>query len=251
MTVLQELASLYDRRAAKAGWPQPGFSTVGIGIVVVLDDVGSVRQIARLGAPKTKGKGFDPQQHTVPAPPSDRRGRKIVPGRFWDPLPYALGVGGKKGAWSIDADNAAAKFERFREEHIALLGEAGALDLVAFRLFCETWEPQRFFEFPNAADLDGPNVAFQGPSGKFIHELTEAQALVAQTGEGDTMCLVSGIRGSIARLHIPIKLPFHDKQPPLVSFNEDAYESHGKKQGDNAPVSQAAAFAYATALNAM
>lgn len=37
----------------------------------------------------------------------------------------------------------------------------------------------------------------------------------------------------------------------LVSFNDLAYESHGKKQGENAPVSEAAAFAYATALNAL
>jgi CRISPR-associated protein Csd1 len=34
-----------------------------------------------------------------------------------------------------------------------------------------------------------------------------------------------------------------------VSFNADAYESFGKSQGDNAPVSEQAAFAYTTALN--
>ena len=35
----------------------------------------------------------------------------------------------------------------------------------------------------------------------------------------------------------------------IVSFNERAYESLGKSQGDNAPVSEQAAFAYTTALN--
>lgn len=35
----------------------------------------------------------------------------------------------------------------------------------------------------------------------------------------------------------------------LVSFNSEAYESYGHEQGDNAPVSEAAAFAYTTALN--
>ena len=34
-----------------------------------------------------------------------------------------------------------------------------------------------------------------------------------------------------------------------MSFNSDAYESYGHEQGDNAPVSEAAAFAYTTALN--
>jgi CRISPR-associated protein Csd1 len=35
----------------------------------------------------------------------------------------------------------------------------------------------------------------------------------------------------------------------IVSFNLDAFTSYGHEQGDNAPVSEAAAFAYTTALN--
>ena len=37
----------------------------------------------------------------------------------------------------------------------------------------------------------------------------------------------------------------------LVSFNREAYESFGARQGGNAPVSEKAAFAYGTALNAL
>ena len=36
----------------------------------------------------------------------------------------------------------------------------------------------------------------------------------------------------------------------LISFNDNAYESYGHEQGDNAPISEAAAFKYTTALNA-
>ena len=35
----------------------------------------------------------------------------------------------------------------------------------------------------------------------------------------------------------------------IVSFNLDAFTSYGHEQGDNAPVSEAATFAYTTALN--
>ena len=251
MTVLQELAALYDRRAEEASWPKPGFSKVSMSIRVVLDSNGTVLQIGRLGSPKQNGKAFDPQIHTAPAPPSDRRGKKIVPGRFWDPMPYALGVGGKTGAWSVEGDNATAKFEKFRREHMELLEGCDDPDLVAFRRFCETWEPNQFFDLPDAEALDGPNVAFEGPSGAFVHDLPAAHRLLAPFSVGDTVCLVTGERAAVARLHIPIKVPFHDKQPPLISFNEDAFESHGKSQGDNAPVSEAAAFAYGTALNAL
>ncbi len=64
------------------------------------------------------------------------------------------------------------------------------------------------------------------------------------------MCLVTGERAPIARLHLPIK-GIGDKLAPFVSFNEDAFSSYGHSQGDNAPVSESAAFAYATALNGL
>jgi hypothetical protein len=38
---------------------------------------------------------------------------------------------------------------------------------------------------------------------------------------------------------------------PLVSFNEDAFESYGKKQGFNAPTSESVAFRYGAALNGL
>jgi CRISPR-associated protein Csd1 len=251
VTILQELVALYDARAEDKKWPKRGFSTVGIGAAVELDEDGSVRNIFRLGAPKERGKGFAPRQLIVPSPPADRRGKKVVPGRFWDPMPYALGVGGKPGAWSPDAGNAATKFEKFRTEHIAILQDIDAPALVALRLFCETWKPERFAEFPDAEALVGENVVFRGPGGVFVHELPEARKLLVASNGRDALCLATGKRAPVARLHIPIKVPFHDKQPPLVSFNATAFESHGKKQGDNAPVSEAAAFAYGTALNAL
>lgn len=166
-------------------------------------------------------------------------------------MPYALGIGGKPGDWSFEADNAPAKFEAFRAKHIRMLDGIKATDLLAFRRFCETWVPEQFANYPDAGSLAGENVVFRGPSGAFIHDLPEAIAFVAQVSGEEALCLVTGRSAPIARLHIPIKVPFHDKQPPLISFNEAAFESHGKKQGGNAPVSEAAAFAYGTALNAL
>jgi CRISPR-associated protein Csd1 len=66
------------------------------------------------------------------------------------------------------------------------------------------------------------------------------------------VCLVSGIRGQIARLHEPKIKGVADAQSGgalLVSFNASAYESYGKSQSYNAPVSEAAAFRYTVALN--
>jgi len=64
-------------------------------------------------------------------------------------------------------------------------------------------------------------------------------------------CLVTGKSSvPIEEHHVVIKNLYGAKKDPnVVSFNEDAYRSFGKKIGDNSPVSIEAAFAYTTALN--
>ncbi len=64
-------------------------------------------------------------------------------------------------------------------------------------------------------------------------------------------CLVTGSPGSPCRLHPAIKNVW-GAQPAganIVAFDKPAFRSLGKMQGDNAPISEEAAFAYTTALN--
>lgn len=69
------------------------------------------------------------------------------------------------------------------------------------------------------------------------------------------MCLVTGEQAPVERLHAAIKgvwdKPGAMALKNIVSFNARAFESYGKteRQGENAPVSKAVAFAYTTALN--
>ncbi len=63
---------------------------------------------------------------------------------------------------------------------------------------------------------------------------------------------MSGVEAVIARLHEPKIKGVADAQPAgalLVSFNASSYESYGRSQSYNAPVSEAAAFKYTNALN--
>jgi CRISPR-associated protein Csd1 len=62
---------------------------------------------------------------------------------------------------------------------------------------------------------------------------------------------VTGESRPLARLHPAIKGVWgaQSSGASLVSFNQDAFTSYGHEQGENAPVSEAAAFAYTTALN--
>jgi len=65
------------------------------------------------------------------------------------------------------------------------------------------------------------------------------------------VCLITGEKAPVAQLHPSIKGVWDAQSSGarIVSFNLDAFASYGHEQGDNAPVSVAAAFAYTTALN--
>ncbi len=74
-----------------------------------------------------------------------------------------------------------------------------------------------------------------------------------EEGAPYAMCLITGELAPIERLHTAIKGVWgaQTSGANIVSFNARAFESYGKikRQGENAPVSKAAAFAYTTALN--
>lgn len=249
MTILQELAALYEARAEEKKWPRPGFSTEKVGAVVVLAEDGSVREIRSLMAPDAKGKM---QARGLSVPAAVKRTAGVKPNTFWDKTAYVLGVTETPDGPGL-GKRTLAEHEAFRAAHLELLDGADDPSLIALRAFCENWTPERFANYPDTASLVDQNVVFSLGDGPFLHDLPAARALLRGAGEGETICLVSGRAGPVARLHPSIKgvMGAQSSGASLVSFNNDAETSHGKKQGDNAPVSEAAAFAYGTALNAL
>ena len=249
MTVLQELAALYDRRAEEEGWPHPGFSSEKIGGAVVLNADGSVAQLRVTMTPDAKGKKLVARPVSVPK--AVKRTAGIKPNTFWDKTAYVLGITATEGGPG-QGKRTAQEHDAFKAVHVDLLADATDPGLVALRRFCETWDPATFFDFPDTEPLIDQNLVFEF-EGVYLHDRSAAQAMLAQGGDGDVTCLVTGTRGAIARLHPSIKgvMGAQSSGASLVSFNNDAETSHGKSQGDNAPVSEAAAFAYGTALNAL
>ena len=260
MTILSELAALYERRAAKAGWARPGYSVEKIGGEVVLDEDGGVIAIRSLMAPDAKGKPR-PRSMSVPA---IKRTSGIKPAFLWDKTAYALGVTavtGEDGKLLKDehGDPVPGQGKRtveehaaFRKAHLELLEEATTSGLVALRRFVERWSPDDFVAGGHPAGLIDQNLVFR-LGNELIHDLPEARALL-MAGEGEAApCLVTGRTGTTARLHPSIRgvMGAQSSGASLVSFNNEAETSHGKRQGENAPVSEEAAFAYGTALNAL
>ena len=127
----------------------------------------------------------------------------------------------------------------------------------AFLRFLDRWRAEDFENLRHAEDMRDANVVFRiaGAEREFLHQRPFVRDIwlnrLEQGAKG--LCLVTGERASIARLHPSVK-GVTGAQPAgasMVSFDKDAFKSFGKERGANAPVSEGAAFAYTAALNTL
>ena len=234
--------------------PPYGFSEERVGWVLVLNSDGVlVDVVPNLTADKK------PQAKLMSVPRPEKRTSGVKPNFLWDKTAYALGVESNK-------DKATAKeqpfmpsektFEAFRRHHLDLLKDSDDEGLLALYRFLESWQPEQFADSLCLPEMLDANVVFKldGSSG-YIHQREAAQTLWASCLQNDEaeqgLCLISGEQAPIARLHPAIKGVFGGQSSggSIISFNKESFTSFGKEQGANAPVSEAAAFAYTTALN--
>ena len=260
--ILQSLDRYYDRLHAekdssgKPKVPAYGFSEEKISWIIVLSREGDwVDLKPHLTADKK------PQPKLMNVPRAEKRTSGIKPNFLWDKTAYTLGV-------SANPDKAAAKtqpfllaedtFSAFRERHLELLQKEQDDGLRALYQFLVKWQPSRFQDTSVADKINmlDSNIVFQLDGARsYIHESERARVLWAallQNDDAETgLCLISGETAPIARLHPAIKgiLGGQSSGGAIVSFNKESFESLGKEQGANAPISERAAFTYTTVLN--
>ena len=254
MTILQALAGHYDRLAERGDAPPYGFSNEKISYAILLSRNGQLLDVQSLQ--DMSGKKPRPGIRAVPRPVKRTSG--VASNFLWDKTAYALGV--KAGASPGDLVLAEREFTAFRTLHEALLADSEDEGLSAFLAFLRSWEPATFGTLPHAEDMltANGNLVFRLDDRErwFLHERPAARTVWAghlDRGGSEGLCLVTGDRGPIARLHPAVKgvRGAQSSGASIVSFNLDAFESFDKRQGANAPVSERAAFAYTTALNAL
>lgn len=252
----QRLLANPDVESGLSRVPSFGFSEEKIGYILVLSKEGVVVDV--LNNMDTSGKKPVPKLTSVPQPVKRTSG--IKSNFLWDKSAYVLGVEGNK-------DKATAKetpwiladktFEAFKQYHLAILAEVDDVGLLALKSFLEKWQPEQFNQFPFQPEMIDANLAFKlDGDNQLLHDRVAAKfiwskLLAPEEGAIESNCLVTGETGPIARLHPSIKGVYGGQSSggSIVSFNADAYTSYGKNQGENAPVSESAAFAYTTALN--
>jgi CRISPR-associated protein Csd1 len=251
MSAFASLVRAYDRLAERHEVPTFGYSQEKIGFLIPLNEDGSVA-----GKPidLRNGEGRKKTARLMAVPASFKR-PGVTPRSFflWDNTAFALGVTASEGK------DGSPRLKAFREFHLRQLASTDDAGLIAVRRFIEAWTPEDFASLGWPEEMKDQNVVFALESERLqnvmIHDRPAARALWARlSAEGDrtqAACLVSGERGPIARLHPAIKGVWgaQSSGASIVSFNRDAFTSYGHEQGDNAPISEAAAFAYTTALN--
>ena len=260
--ILQSLDHYYYRLlsetdgAGKPKVPDYGFSEEKIGWIIVLSREGDWIDLKSHLTTDKK-----PQPKLMNVPRAEKRTSGIKPNFLWDKTAYTLGV-------NANPDKAAAKtqpfllaedtFSAFRERHLELLQKEQDDGLRALYQFLVKWQPSRFQDTSVADKINmlDSNIVFQLDGARcYIHESERARVLWAallQNDDAETgLCLISGETAPIARLHPAIKgiLGGQSSGGAIVSFNKESFESLGKEQGANAPISEQAAFTYTTVLN--
>lgn len=280
--ILTRLYELYNRLSAEGqNLPEMGRSLQKFSFRLIIDREGRLlrledcresieeRSYGKKGKESIRTK-LVPRLELVPGE-TKPSGSGLNPCFLWDNAAYLLGYSDPKGG----EKKAARAREACRETRRRYLLFENLLHSEAYSAFCrflEQWEAGSPLPEGTPPDILIANgmidVLGLGP----LHRRQELidwwkgqGAALWKSGNPDpgslrrsadsektAMCLITGERAPIAELHEPAIKGVAGAQvtgAKLVSFNCRAFESYGKTQSLNAPVSRRAAFAYCNALN--
>lgn len=253
--ILQALVEHYEDLAAQGTLARPGWSNANISYALYINDAGELEQVVSLKNEVERGKKkvLVPRPMSLPAPV--KRSSGVSSNFLWDNSSYILGVDEKgKPQRSLECFSACSTL------HHKLLDGTDSPTARAVLSFFDLWDPAQAREHPALADklqeiLAGANLVFWY-NGSYLQDDPQIrsawQAHYDSAGDGpELVCLVTGKKGPAELVHPSIKglAGAQSSGAALVSFNGDAFCSHGREQSLNAPTSKYAAFAYTSALN--
>lgn len=246
--IFQSLIALYDRLAQTDQVPPYGFSMEEIGFVITIDREGNL-----IGQPEDLRTKINAQKfefRTSEVPYTNKVNVRAnaaakTPNFMVDKAAYIFGM----------SDNAQKKVHH--ESFIKRIDEVceGCSDegVVAVKAFLEKWNPADSPQLEGWKEICGAHgkwVAFRlrGDS-VFVHDRPAVKSLwkafLANENHPEGVSFLDGAVHDIQSQYAQFKF---GSGASLVSFNKKAYESYGKKKGENAPISVDAEFKSSTAL---
>jgi CRISPR-associated protein Csd1 len=254
--IFQSLISLYDRLEKQHGFfdkdvplPPYGFSIEDIGFVVTIDRQGNI-----VGEPedlrkKVKSNSYEFRQSVIPftnrVNVRSSSGAAKVPNFMVDKADYLFGMSGKS--------KKSVHHSSFKKLVDDVCGESPDDGALAVRAFLSEWKPEDSVELRYWKEVSGKDaklVAFklQGDL-EFVHERTAVRKLWSDFVKNEKFPRgVSFVDGETHDLQLQYAQFKFGSGASLVSFNEKAYESYGKKKGENAPISVEDEFKSSAAL---
>lgn len=279
--ILQALRGYYERRNADADPARrlPAFGLERKEIAFILELSADGRLVAIVDTRRIDGKRQVGTAYLVPK--AVKRASGIAANLLWDNAEYVLGLADPKKRLTAEdkgkaedyaarlRDTQAAFRQRIEALPAAAQADAGIRAVLGFLRGEAARDATAFVaadELSGGAALsfrlvDDPGLLISQRPAVALHVVAQDDGAESEDGTeaSDTeaaeasMCLVTGQVAPTERLHSAIKGVWgaQSSGANIVSFNLDAFVSHGRTQGSNAPVSRAAAFAYTTALNAL
>lgn len=268
--ILSELVKLYDRFATDEEFssrlPRMGMSTQNIAYYVVLTPEGKLFDVQDARVTETlpsKKKGGAPIQKMVPrkmiVPGFDHpSGSGATPRFLWDKSSYILGF--STGSSKEDKKARESLFPSFRDYHIKLQSLYGITDpnfLIVVK-FLKFWDPART---PDSLKEKIDSFGFGAGVFKIqgcTRPVFESDELMSAWMKEEAKrieslpfgnCLVTGECNCHILPIVEPKIKLGDKGGAIACFNDPAYESYGKKQTYNSPLSAVAGFKAHNALN--
>lgn len=254
--LLQSLVNYYEALARKGEIEKSGWNPVKISYGICLDKDGNIDSVISLKQKTADGKKEIPKLISLPMPVKKAAG--VLSNFLYENSTYLFGYDS-----SGKPDRAAKAFQACKEKHLNILENCGSDAAVSIKGFfnhtIENLEDTLLSSGCTQSMVDeifnkGANMLLM-PLGKYPFDFDEIRNAwdesYAESDGEKGICLVTGKYDNIAVLHPLIKnvKGAQSAGASLISFNGSAFESYGKTQGYNSPVSKYAAFAYSSALN--
>lgn len=260
--ILQALTAYYEQLVRQGKLSAPGWDdSFKVSYELRLNDAGQLVSALDLRTETKMGKKTVLAPRAMRVPAHVKRASGIAANFLCDNSTYLLGADEKgKPERSTDCFKACAKL------HHTILDGVDSPAARALLAYFDSWDPAQAATHPLLAEqwkeiTGNANLIFGYEAADHSHSFVNDDLAIQnawqahyndRSADSDMgQCLITGKYAPIERTHPNISgVPgAQSSGAALVSFNAPAFCSYGHEQGENAPVSKYAAFAYTTALN--